>query len=278
MSKRRNTRRTAAKKEKKKISFEKKVLLQSLACIGVFAYCMVISATNSAVMQKELINKAVNETYTKSDIKRDAAYSAKMFKSAVAAAAKSLDTLVYFCNNGFGNEDEAVLANKNAEAAEVAPNDDETLPSEQMPQQNDAAQAAETPQSAPVFRMPLDGKITSGFGERIHPISNSDSRHYGIDIAGNNGDCVISALPGVVEATGFDAALGNFVKVRHSDTLETVYGHLSAVAVQNGETVDGNTRIGSVGSTGAATGPHLHFEVRENGKSVNPKDWIGKSL
>ncbi len=276
-------RRKAQKKEKKKMSFEKKVLLQSAACVVIFAYCLIVSGTNTAVRQKELINKAVNLTYTKSDIKRDAQYSAQLFKTAVAAASKSLDALVYFCNNGFGGEDEAVLANKNAEAADIT---DATEPTPDEQAQAEPNTAAENPedsanrqtQAPSTFRMPLDGKITSDFGERIHPINNSDSNHYGIDIAGNTGDCVISALPGTVEATGFDAALGNYVKVRHSDNLETVYGHLSAVAVQKDEYVDGNTRIGSVGSTGAATGPHLHFEVRVDGKSVNPNDWIGKSL
>ncbi len=281
MSKTYKPRRTAAKKEKKKMSFEKKVLLQSAACVVIFAYCLIVSGTNTAVRQKELINKAVNLTYTKSDINRDAAYSAQLFKTAVAAASKSLDALVYFCNNGFGGDDEAVLANKNTEAADI-PEGSEP-PTDNQPQEAPAAEdntAAAQPQTqAPaVFRMPLDGKITSDFGERIHPLNNSDSNHYGIDIAGNTGDCVISALPGTVEATGFDPSLGNYVKVRHSDSFETVYGHLSAIAVQKGEYVDGNTRIGSVGSTGAATGPHLHLEVRVDGRSVNPNDWIGKSL
>lgn len=276
-------RRKTQKKEKKKISFEKKVLLQSAACVIIFAYCLIVSGTNTAVHQKELINKAVNLTYTKGDIKRDAAYSAQLFKTAVAAASKSLDALVFFCNNGFGGKGEAVLANKNAEAADITDAAEPTPDEQAQTEPNTAAEnptgsADQQTQTPPTFHMPLDGKITSVFGERIHPINNSGSNHYGIDIAGNTGDCVISALPGTVEATGFDAALGNYVKMRHSDNLETVYGHLSAIAVQKGEYADSNTRIGSVGSTGAATGPHLHFEVRVDGKSVNPIDWIGKSL
>ena len=79
-----------------------------------------------------------------------------------------------------------------------------------------------------------------------------------------------------MEDTGFDSNLGNYVKVRHNENMQTVYGHLSEILVRKDEVVDGNTRIGSVGSTGAATGPHVHLEVRIDGVSVDPAEYLPK--
>jgi bla regulator protein BlaR1 len=128
----------------------------------------------------------------------------------------------------------------------------------------------------PKFRYPANGKITSPFGKRIHPLNNTETTHYGVDIEANYGDCVISSLPGTVTDTGFDQNLGNYVKVKHNDSMETVYGHMSEILVKKDEVVDSNTRIGSAGATGAATGPHVHLEVRIDGQCVDPEIYLPK--
>jgi len=123
---------------------------------------------------------------------------------------------------------------------------------------------------------PLRGTLTSEFGLREDPNTGKETMHYGVDIAANYGDCVISSLPGTVTDAGFDSNLGNYVKVKHSENMETVYGHMSEILVKKGEVVDSNTRIGSAGATGAATGPHVHLEVRIDGQCVDPEIYLPK--
>lgn len=129
-------------------------------------------------------------------------------------------------------------------------------------------------ESTPQFKPPINGEITSSFGERVHPLEGNTSLHTGIDIAAETGDTVISAAPGMVSAVGYDDANGHYVVIKHNDTLTTVYAHLSKKSVTEGERVDSNTKIGEVGSTGISTGPHLHFEIKENSQSVNPENYI----
>lgn len=111
---------------------------------------------------------------------------------------------------------------------------------------------------------------TSFFGYRISPITDEKSFHTGLDIAAPLGEEVVSSYSGTVRKTGEDDRSGKYVIVKHSDSLETVYCHLSKISVKDGQKVKQGEKIGLVGSTGWSTGPHLHFEVRANGKRVNP--------
>ena len=124
------------------------------------------------------------------------------------------------------------------------------------------------------WRMPHPGNISSGFGERIHPVSGERNFHNGIDIAAGHGDDVHTVHSGTVEKTGYDNANGNYVVISHGDAVTSIYIHLSAISVSYGEKVSENQKIGEVGSTGMSTGPHLHFEIKENGVSVNPEKYI----
>ena len=84
------------------------------------------------------------------------------------------------------------------------------------------------------------------------------------------GTNVYAALGGTVTSTGFNNVYGNYIIVTHNSGYKTLYGHLSAILVTRGKYVDTNTKIGKVGSTGMSTGPHLHFTVYKNGKTVDP--------
>ena len=117
---------------------------------------------------------------------------------------------------------------------------------------------------------PTAGKVTSPFGWREHPISHQQDFHKGVDIAAPEGTVIRAALPGTVEKTGTDEVRGNFVVLRHSDDLFTLYQHCSKILASEGEQLSKGDRIALVGSTGAATGPHLHFEVEVEGKKVDP--------
>ncbi|MBQ8525732.1 MAG: M23 family metallopeptidase [Clostridia bacterium] len=259
--------------KKKKISFEKKIFLQSIASVIILVYCLIVSNTETATVQKEYINRAVNITDTKTDIKNMMTDIFAATKSGISKSGEYISLMTDRFGSGFSGSDDT----KNTALAQPAiyPEVPEELSENTEPAPTPEPQPA--PAEEPPFRRPLEGTITSPFGQRVHPIDNTGSTHYGIDIAGNHGDCVISSLPGTVEETGFDNGLGNYVKIRHSESLITVYGHLSEIHVRKGEAVDGNTRIGSVGSTGAATGPHLHFEVRLNGASVDPAGYFTES-
>ncbi len=265
-------RKSHARKGRKRISFEKKVAIQALAAGILLIYGVVAAKTDAVPQHKAFIHRAVNVTSGKGDIAAMAHTISRLSKKAVSTCGDYFEGLVHFCNNGFGTSLESgeVLARENGEPA---------LYPQKMSQENTdpSKESTETQSQSvqqPRFRYPAVGEITSYFGERTHPIGGNESVHYGVDIAANHGDCIISSLPGVVSSVGFDPNLGNYVKVSHSDNMETVYGHMSEILVRKDEVVDGNTRIGSVGSTGAATGPHVHLEVRVNGVCQDPMEYL----
>lgn len=121
---------------------------------------------------------------------------------------------------------------------------------------------------------PLKGVITSGYGYRIHPIFKRYAMHTGIDIDGSYGESVKAVAPGQVIFSGWYGGYGNTVIIQHSPTLSTLYAHGSRLLVSEGDTVSTGQTIMEVGSTGYSTGSHLHFEVRINGKHVNPLNYL----
>lgn len=123
---------------------------------------------------------------------------------------------------------------------------------------------------------PLPGYyiITSPFGNRFHPVLKQYKLHTGIDIAGSgcNGKKVVAANSGTVITAKYSSAWGNYIIIDHGGGIVTLYAHSSKLLVKVGDKVEKGQEIMKVGTTGYSTGPHLHFEIRENGKSVNPLD------
>jgi murein DD-endopeptidase MepM/ murein hydrolase activator NlpD len=113
-------------------------------------------------------------------------------------------------------------------------------------------------------------RISSGFSMRFHPILQKWKAHLGTDFAATTGTPARTIGDGVVTFAGVQNGYGNVVFIKHRDNHETVYAHLSKVSVQNGQSVSQGQTIGLVGSSGWATGPHLHFEVRVNGTQQDP--------
>jgi murein DD-endopeptidase MepM/ murein hydrolase activator NlpD len=111
---------------------------------------------------------------------------------------------------------------------------------------------------------------TSGFGMREHPIFHTQRAHLGVDYAAPTGTPVITVADGVVVESGFSGGFGNMVVVQHNARQSTVYAHLSKIGVRKGQAVKQGDNLGAVGATGWATGPHLHFEFRINGRHVDP--------
>ncbi len=118
---------------------------------------------------------------------------------------------------------------------------------------------------------PLEfSRVSSGYGMRFHPISGARKAHLGVDYAAPTGTPVRTVGDGVVEFAGVQRGYGNVIYIRHRSNQTTVYAHLSRIGVRNGQRVDQGDLIGAVGSTGASTGPHLHFEFRDNGVHQDP--------
>jgi len=113
-------------------------------------------------------------------------------------------------------------------------------------------------------------RVTSGFARRFHPILRQWRAHLGVDYGAPTGTPVRTVGDGVVEFAGWQNGFGNVVFVRHNGADQTVYAHLSRIDVRPGQRVDQGQRIGAVGATGWATGPHLHFEFRVNGVHQDP--------
>jgi murein DD-endopeptidase MepM/ murein hydrolase activator NlpD len=122
-----------------------------------------------------------------------------------------------------------------------------------------------------LFRLPIDKpRITSMYGWRKDPFTGNPEFHAGIDFGAAEGTEVYAARDGIVEETGYDGALGKFVVITHPGGYQTVYGHLSSISVTMNQKVSTGAIIGIVGSTGRATGPHLHFEMRTKAGTKDP--------
>lgn len=117
-------------------------------------------------------------------------------------------------------------------------------------------------------------RVTSAFGERTDPIDGSRKRHSGVDIGAAAGTPIHAAAKGVVAFAGEAGGYGNVVIIDHGDGRQTRYAHCRTLHVREGQAVSAGDDIAEVGSTGRSTGPHLHFEVRENGRAIDPSDWI----
>ena len=116
---------------------------------------------------------------------------------------------------------------------------------------------------------PLKGTVSSRFGPRT-PTNIISANHAGIDIAANEGTVFISSMEGKVTCVSTEGGYGNHIYIQNNDVI-TLYAHCKSIYLKEGESVSQGQKIGEVGSTGNATGPHLHFEIRKSDRVVNPE-------
>lgn len=121
---------------------------------------------------------------------------------------------------------------------------------------------------------PSYSRISSPYGYRTHPISGARKLHKGLDIAASSGNPVIAAASGTVVQSYFSSSYGNYVVISHGGGLMTAYAHMTRRLVSEGDSVAAGQQVGTVGSTGNSTGPHLHFEVYVGGSTVNPMNYF----
>jgi murein DD-endopeptidase MepM/ murein hydrolase activator NlpD len=123
---------------------------------------------------------------------------------------------------------------------------------------------------------PTFGRISDGWGLRVHPITNTIEFHQGIDIANQMGTPIYATAAGVVTTQDFDTGYGKRIKINHGNGYETLYAHLYSYMVRVGDSVTKGQIIGLMGSTGVSTGPHLHYEVINSSAKVNPTAYLNR--
>ncbi len=125
-----------------------------------------------------------------------------------------------------------------------------------------------------IWPTPSSYRVTSPFGMRYHPIYHVNRMHTGIDIGASYGSKVVASDSGTVITSVYSSSYGNYIVISHGNGMTTLYAHLSSRLVSKGDTVSQGNVIGYVGSTGASTGPHLHYEVSVNGSRVDPLNYF----
>ncbi len=123
---------------------------------------------------------------------------------------------------------------------------------------------------------PVSGYMTDGFGSRRNPMGGGHELHPGLDIVAEYGTPISATADGIVIHAGSMGGYGNMVAIYHSNGIVTRYGHMSKVSVEVGQKVKRGAMVGALGSTGRSTGPHCHYEVRENDQPVNPMNYIAQ--
>ena len=163
-----------------------------------------------------------------------------------------------------GFSTKAVGGNGNAEAAKLTDSETYSLYDEYLDRL--VHTVAFTPMGYPRI-----SSLTSFFGYRSDPFNSAHAEfHPGIDFKGNKGDDARCTANGRVVSAGWYGGYGNCVRIAHANNFETLYGHLSRITVKVGQEVTVGQKVGEIGSTGHSTGNHLHYEVRKDGKAVNP--------
>ena len=135
----------------------------------------------------------------------------------------------------------------------------------------------DNPDATGSFIYPVNARITSPFGPRRHPIFGVKSMHSGIDLAAPRGTKVKASEGGLVIYSGWYGGYGKVAIVDHSKGYTTLYAHMDKINVKVGQRISQGDVVGYEGATGYATGPHLHFEVRTQGRPQNPTLYLSKS-
>ena len=256
-------------------SFAKKFAFQTVASVCILGASVFACNSNFPYSEnfKTYIKRSLNVSTDISKVKSAASFAIKKSGLDSIEVIKNIDDRLNeenVQNSEIPNESDAEAASENIEPPSETASEIETVntpPAETKPQTN--------PGAMPAFRNPAEGKISSVFGERVHPVTGADGNfHTGIDIAGIMNQTVISAAEGKVIKTSEDSANGKYVIIEHTGGYTTAYAHLNKICVTEGEYVDNNTKIGQMGESGIATGVHLHFEIKKNGERLNPEDFV----
>lgn len=245
-------------REKKHNKPLKKLILQIIFCVIIYISILIIKNSNYIFTQEFLNNVKSILNY---DVELEKYYN------------KAIDF--------FSNQEENQNIDENVQTMNTEENQVNTQETENIGGANED-KAVEEVQNLSQMEIdannikgtynlikPLEGTITSRFGQRDPTTPTVPKNHTGIDIAANTGTNIIAALDGVVEVSSSEGDYGKHLKIKKDD-LSLVYAHCSELLKNQGDTVKQGEVIAKVGATGNATGPHLHFEVRKEDRFVNP--------
>ena len=162
------------------------------------------------------------------------------------------------------------------EAARKAAEEAARLAQQQQQQQQTGGGGGSTAVSLTGLKWPVPSCsiITSRFGYRTSPTAGASTYHGGLDIGAGQGATIVAAGSGTVILASYNGGYGNCVMINHGNGIVTLYGHMESISVSSGQQVSKGQTIGKVGSTGVATGPHCHFEIRVNGAQVDPAPYF----
>lgn len=261
----RNSTRVNVVDNKKDFGMLKKLILQILICIVIYVIFYMINNTNY-IFSENVINKTKEILSYDINIQKLYDEGKKSFNSYIKRWIDETKSEEKNENNEEINEEEKVEDNSDKIDAIGGENIDENQNSMPLSQMEQDAKDILCSKSLIV---PLKGEITSRFGirESTNPIVTRN--HTGIDIAANEGTIFIASMEGTVELVSSEGDLGNHIKITNGE-VATVYAHCSKIYVKEGEKINQGQKIGEVGQTGNATGPHLHFEIKKDGRYVDP--------
>lgn len=262
--------------EKKDFSLFKKMILQTLICLVIYAIFYLITNTNF-VFSKQVIDEANN--ILNYDMNFEKIYN---------SCQSFINTQFNFNNSENNNEmsnevntiseenvqnQQVIGMNENLEndVLQETETKEEEEKSEEPPKEKTQMELdAEEVKKICEFKKPLSGKITSEFGDREVTSKVMSADHKGIDIAANSGTNISSAIDGVVSVAEENSEYGKFIKITNGEVM-TVYAHCKSLKVNVEDNVKIGQTIATVGSTGNSTGPHLHFEIRLSNRYINPR-------
>jgi hypothetical protein len=151
---------------------------------------------------------------------------------------------------------------------------EDTIETTNIPTNTEAVAEENKPSIAPVEMSKAE--ISSGFGDRLNPLTKKKQFHTGMDFKLPEGERVLATADGVISTSTFDESHGNYIVIKHDEIYSTRYSHLKSSSVKEGDKIKKGDLIGYVGNTGLSVGPHLHYEVSKDGKVVDPKDYLPK--
>ncbi|MDH7553102.1 MAG: M23 family metallopeptidase [Spirochaetota bacterium] len=224
--------------------------------IIVIIIAMLAHIQASVVKQKQADTEKVKQQYV-SDVER---------KDAII---KKIHALMKEINANVGGEEKLVVPVEPSNATDVVDHD-EYAKKEMTPDKKPEEDKKGTKES---LIAPTKGKMTGKYGYRENPVTKKYSFHKGIDIAAPKGTKVVASAHGIVASSQYmNNGYGNCIIIEHENNIKTLYAHLEKRLVKPGEVVQQGQQIGTVGATGRATGPHLHYEVYKGKQPVNPEE------
>lgn len=268
--------------EKKDYKLFKKMILQIIICLLIYIIFYLITTTNY-VFSAEVIKNA-NEILNY-DINFEEIYNnlvqfitPKADENQKINANNIIPENVVIPSNEQIVENTSIKDNNLVESENVIINEETQNKTEEQNIETKEEEVAKTQMELDAeavakicdFQCPLNGTITSEFGEREATIKGMTTDHKGIDIAANSGTSIKAAMSGIVSVAEENSEYGKFIKIVNGDVM-TVYAHCKKLKVKVGDKIKIGQTIATVGSTGNSTGPHLHFEIRLSNRYINPR-------